>query len=74
MKISRADQDKESRVMTGIWNIIKKYYKPENSDEYWEGLVNDLHDLYDREGGELCKLLCITVSNYFEGKARRGSA
>lgn len=73
MKISRADQDKESRVMTGIWNIIKKYYEPENSDEYWEGLVNDLHDLYDREGGELCKLLCITVSNYFEGKARRGS-
>ncbi len=73
MKILKEDQIKESRVMTGIWNIIKKYYEPENSDEYWEGLVNDLHDLYDREGGELCKLICVAVTRFLEEKARRGS-
>lgn len=35
--------------------------------------MNDLHDLYDREGGELCKLICVAVTRFLEEKARRGS-
>ncbi len=35
----------EQKFFTELWNLRKKYYIPEDSDEYWNSVVNEFTEL-----------------------------
>lgn len=35
----------EQKFFTDLWNLRKKYYIPEDNDEYWNSMVNEFTEL-----------------------------
>lgn len=35
----------EQKFFTDLWNLRKKYYIPEDNDEYWDSMVNEFTEL-----------------------------
>ena len=57
-----------ARFMTDFWNLLKKYYKPEDTDEYWDNLLDDSEILYNSTQDRLCRQMVLDLSGYLEGK------
>ena len=62
-EIKNNDKVTESKMISEIWRVIKKYYLPEEQDGYWADLVTDLDEIYKRYPTELCKYLCLTTAS-----------
>lgn len=39
-------------MMVEFWELCKKYWNPEENDEYWETLKNELDDFWKGQQGE----------------------
>ena len=35
----------EQMFFTDLWNLRKKYYTPEDNDDYWSSMVNEFTEL-----------------------------
>lgn len=35
----------EQKFFTDLWNLRKKYYTPEDNDDYWDSMVNEFTEL-----------------------------
>ena len=35
----------EQKFFTELWNLRKKYYTPEDNDDYWSSMVNEFTEL-----------------------------
>ena len=35
----------EQMFFTDLWNLRKKYYTPEDSDDYWNSMINEFTEL-----------------------------
>ena len=33
------------QFFTELWNLYKKYYTPEDSDDYWNSMINEFTEL-----------------------------
>ncbi len=49
--VTAKDIPEEQKFFTELWNLRKKYYIPEDSDEYWNSVVNDFTELKDKYRG-----------------------
>ena len=38
----------EQKFFTEFWNLRKKYYTPEDNDDYWSSMVNEFTELRDK--------------------------
>lgn len=38
----------EQKFFTDLWNLRKKYYTPEDNDDYWSSMVNEFTELRDK--------------------------
>ena len=47
-EVSAKDIPIESQFMTDFWSFRKKYYVPEDRDEYWSELVSAADELYNK--------------------------
>lgn len=39
---------KEFRWFGDFWQIVQKYWNPEDSDFYWDGVTKDINQLYEK--------------------------
>ena len=39
--VRASDIPEEQKMWTDVWNWRKKYYNPENSDDYWKQFTDD---------------------------------
>ena len=39
--VRASDIPEEQKMWTDVWNWRKKYYNPENSDDYWKQFTED---------------------------------
>ena len=53
--------------MTDFWKLIKTYYEPKDSDEYWQSFMKDANSIVK---GKLSKKLLLAFADYLE-EARR---
>ena len=35
----------EQKFFTELWNLRKKYYTPEDNDDYWSSMINEFTEL-----------------------------
>ena len=59
--VTAKDIPNEQNMFTQIWNVYKKYYIPERSDVYWNGLNVDLNAIINTFQCEFCTKLCLSV-------------
>jgi hypothetical protein len=45
------------------FNLLKKYYKPEPQDDYWEQLRNEIDIVYKKYKSQLCKDVLLAIAN-----------
>ncbi len=78
-EIRNKEREEEHKFILDFWSFRKKFYVPEDNDEYWESLCNDANNLAVKyENNEYFNQLIVCCVNDIEGryrkeKARRGS-
>lgn len=60
----------EFDLFAAVWNTYKKYYIPEENDEYWDALVDSIKELQHKYPGELSKALSLAVLDDIERRYR----
>jgi len=57
-------------MFTIYFNLCKKYWKPQDNDEYWDGLIADFNMLYDPKfqpfGRELARIFVTYIEKKFK--------
>lgn len=62
----------EQQFMTEFWRFRKKYYIPENSDNYWSDMCNSADALSDKYGrNQYMTDVIMACVNDFERRYRR---
>ena len=46
--ITKNDADRMGAFMREFWPLMKKYWTPDGSEAYWDGLVTDAGDLAEK--------------------------
>lgn len=72
--VTKKDIPQESAMMGDLWELIKKYYIPENTEEYWDSAYKAIYELHVKYPSELCRKLVLGFWGYLEEKdlAMRG--
>lgn len=56
------------------WQLFKKYYDVQQSDEYWENLLSEASEIDKRHNSQLCRDIIISILNELDFRARCGKA
>lgn len=72
MRISGKKIPVESRFMTDFWALRKKYYTPEDQDEFWIALDQDADGLYQKyKKNEYVKKMILALVDDIEKRYRK---
>lgn len=72
--VTKEEIPEVAKFMPQFWELIKKYYKPEDTDEYWESFNADSEKLYMSTDHILCRQMILDLTSYLEGKLREWNA
>ena len=72
MKKTIKKTDEEFSILQEFWKILQDFYEPEDSDEYWNKLL-DTTIKFEREHPDnlLCMQLILLILNYLEKKMKK---
>ena len=64
--------DEEFAILQEFWKILQDFYEPENTDEYWDKLLETTIK-FEREhpNNLLCEQLILLILNYLEKKFKK---
>ncbi len=68
--VNNKDIPEEFNMFGELWNLYKKYYYPEATDEYWINLRQDFIDLGKKYGTKFSEELGLTIMNELDRRAR----
>lgn len=67
--IKFAKGSEEWQMFMDYWALCQKYWKPEDTDKYWEELLREVHNFADKYGNtEFVIGLCTALINYLKEK------
>ena len=59
----------EFEMFGEFYNLVQEFYEVENTDEYWDGLIDKIGKLLDKYGRDnLARYLCRGFADYQEHK------
>jgi hypothetical protein len=64
------DIPEEFNMFGELFNLYKKHYKPEQSDQYWKDVLDDFKALNNKYGTQLSKDLSHAIMDELERKER----
>lgn len=68
--VRASDIPEEQKMWTDVWNWRKKYYNPENSDDYWKQFTDEGIFLGEKYG-KLCQDIVISVLDEVKGRWKK---
>lgn len=64
--------DEEFAILQEFWKILQDFYEPENTDEYWNKLLDTTIKFeHDHPNNLLCEQLILLILNYLEKKFKK---
>lgn len=64
--------DEEFAILQEFWKILQDFYEPEDTDEYWDKLLNNTIKFErDHPHNLLCEQLILLILNYLEKKFKQ---
>lgn len=72
--VRKSDVPEIAEFMTRFWEFIKKYWIPEDGDEYWKPLCDDARRIGNEYPHKFCKHMMASYVDYLEktNKGKRG--
>ena len=72
MKKQIKKTDEEFAILQEFWKILQDFYEPEDTDEYWNKLLDNTVK-FEREhpNNLLCEQLILMILNYLEKKFKK---
>lgn len=72
--VKKSDIPDIARFMTDFWELVKKYWIPENADsKYWERQVAEMAEMAEKYGNDkFVKKMLLAYADYLEEKQMRG--
>ena len=67
--VTKNDIPQEANMMTDLWNLIKEFYIPEDTEEYWLDLNEKCNQIYKDCPSRLTFHLLYGFRNYLEEKS-----
>ena len=62
-----SEKDKYYRIVTDCWRMFLKYQNPVEADEFWENLIKDANEIYEKhQKSDFCKKLLLAVLDEIE--------
>ena len=61
----------EWMMFMDYWTLCQKYWEPEESDSYWENLIDATDDFYKKYNTDFAKSLALSLVNEAERKQKR---
>ena len=62
----------EWMMFTDYWNLCQKYWIAENTDEYWDGLVDCTNEFYEKyKNIDLSEDLAMALLNSQDKKSKK---
>lgn len=71
MEVKKSDIPQEAEFMTEFWIVVKKYYIPEEGDDYWKSAIDELTELSEKYPTEFCKCIILGFVKYLEDRFHR---
>lgn len=65
-----ADIPNEQKMWTDVWNWRKKYYFPEDSEDYWKNFAEDGIYLGEKYGS-LCQNIVLAIIEETKGRWKK---
>lgn len=62
----------EYYMFNALWTMMKKYYIPENTDEYWLSVINAQKEFCDKYPSKLALDLSTAIINDLERRSKNG--
>ncbi len=62
----------EFKMFADFWNIYKKYYEPQESEKYWESMVEEINAFHKKYNTDFSRALALALSNEIERKWKEG--
>lgn len=68
--VTKEDIPEIARFMSDFWQLVKKYWKPDGTDQYWDALNEEQQQIAQKYDNHLfvIQMLCA-LTNYLEGIA-----
>lgn len=60
----------EWMMFMDFWTLCQKYWEPEESDSYWEDLIEATDDFYKKYNTDFAKSLALSLVNEAERKQK----
>lgn len=70
-EVTKEDIPEISNMFTVLWRFVKKYYKADSTDEYWDTVFEESNRLHKEFNTELCKDMLVSIINEFERQAKK---
>lgn len=68
--VSNKEIPEEFNLFGELWNLYKKYYHPEDNDQYWADVRKDFIELSKKYGTKFSEELGFTIMCELERKAK----
>lgn len=68
--VNNKDIPEDFNMFSDLWNLYKKYYYPENNDQYWLTVRNDFLNLAKKYKSRLSEDLSLAIINELERKSK----
>jgi hypothetical protein len=68
--VNNKDIPVDFNMFGDLWNLYKKYYHPEDNDQYWQNIRTDFIDLSKKYGTKFSEELGQVVICELERKAK----
>lgn len=53
-------------IFTECWKLFRKYSNPDDSDKFWDNLIDESQELYEKDKNEFRKNMIVETINEIE--------
>jgi len=69
--VEKKDIPSVSEFMSCFWAMIKMFWIPENSDEYWGGVTDYADKFHKKFNNDFCDEMILSFLDYLDEKFRK---
>ena len=60
----------EWKIFTDFWELCQRHWEPEETEEYWQTVIDDIDTFYRNHKTLFSRKLCIALIHGLEEKAK----
>lgn len=71
--VKNSDIPEIFEFMSEMWGFMKKFWVPEEGDEYWSSIISETDKLAQKYEDDFCKGYIFFIADYLEWKYQKST-